>query len=88
MKVRLTRKHAEQIDGINLSGYEVGDMLDLTPDEARLIIAEEWALPDRRSMASATEYRRRSEDQSSEQRSRFPEEDQRALAAERPPRDP
>ena len=88
MKVRLTRKHAERIDGIDLSGHEVGDMLDLPADEARLIVAEEWAHPDRRVVASATEYRRRTEDQSSEQRSKFPEEDQRALAADRPPREP
>lgn len=49
MKVRLTRKYAERIDGIDLSEHEVGDVIDLPPDEARLIIAEEWAHADRRA---------------------------------------
>jgi hypothetical protein len=48
VRVRLTRKLAEEIDGVNLSGRHVGDVLDLPPDEARLLMAENWALPDRR----------------------------------------
>ena len=46
MRVRLTRKLAEQIDGIDLRGCEVGDVLDLPRAEARLLLAEQWALPD------------------------------------------
>lgn len=43
--VRLTRKLAEVIDGIDLSGRRVGDRLPLHPDEARVLIAEGWAEP-------------------------------------------
>jgi hypothetical protein len=43
MKVRLTRKFAEAIDGINLSRSAAGDVLDLPSPEARLLIAEGWA---------------------------------------------
>ena len=43
MKVRLTRKLAERIDGVDLADFRVGDVLDLPPAEARLVIAEQWA---------------------------------------------
>lgn len=45
MRVRLTRKLAERIDGIDLSGRSVGDVLDLPDREALCLIAEGWALP-------------------------------------------
>jgi hypothetical protein len=48
MKVWLTRKHAERIDGIDLRAYAVGDTLDLPPDDARILMAEEWAVLERR----------------------------------------
>lgn len=44
MRIRLTRKLADTIDGVALSDYAVGDVLDLVPHEARLLIAEEWAV--------------------------------------------
>jgi hypothetical protein len=43
--VRLTHKYAEAIDGVDLSGRDVGDRLPLPPREARLLIAEGWAEP-------------------------------------------
>jgi hypothetical protein len=43
MQVRLTRKLAETIDGIDLSSHEVGDVFDLPAAEAQLLLAEEWA---------------------------------------------
>jgi hypothetical protein len=46
MRVRLTRKLAEQIDGVDLRGCEVGDVLDLPRAEARLLLAERWAVAD------------------------------------------
>ena len=49
MKVWLIRKHAERIDGIDLRAYAVGDTLDLPPDDARILLAEEWAALERRS---------------------------------------
>ena len=44
MRVRLVRKLADVIDGVDISDYAVGDVLDLHADEARLLIAEEWAI--------------------------------------------
>jgi len=40
--VRLTRKLADRIDGIDLSGSHVGDTLYLDPHDADLIVAEGW----------------------------------------------
>ena len=57
MRVRLTRKYADRIDGIDLEGCQVGDVLDLPPSDARLLLAEEWAVPE--SRASARPCRRR-----------------------------
>jgi hypothetical protein len=48
MRVRLTRKYAEKIDGVSLAGCEPGDVLELDSIEARLLIAEQWAIPERR----------------------------------------
>jgi hypothetical protein len=45
MKIQLTRKLAERLDGIDVSAHRVGDVLDLTDQAARLLIAERWALP-------------------------------------------
>ena len=51
--VRLTRKLAERINGVDLGGRRLGERLPLTAGEARLLIAEGWAEP-----VEAT-YRRR-----------------------------
>ena len=44
MRIRLTRKLADCLDGVDLSHYSVGDVLDLPRREAHLLIAEGWAL--------------------------------------------
>jgi hypothetical protein len=49
MRVRLTKKLADEIDGINLAGHNVGDVLELPPAEAELLVAEGWATPERQS---------------------------------------
>jgi hypothetical protein len=46
VKVRLTRKLAECIDGVDLSSRRVGDVVSLSPSEARLLVAEGWATPE------------------------------------------
>jgi hypothetical protein len=46
MKVRLTRKLADWIDGVDLRLGRVGDVLDLPRAQARLLVAEQWAVPD------------------------------------------
>ena len=45
MKVRLTQKLSEVIDGVDLSKANTGDTLDLTENDARTLIAEGWAAP-------------------------------------------
>lgn len=45
MKVRLTRKLAEQLDGIDVSARNEGDVFDLPRAQAQLLIAEHWAMP-------------------------------------------
>jgi hypothetical protein len=42
-RVRLTKKLAEVIDGVDLSRHVVGETLTVSPLEARLLIAEGWA---------------------------------------------
>ena len=41
--VRLTKRLAEQIDGISLAGYRVGDLIHLTRLEADVLVSEGWA---------------------------------------------
>ena len=41
--VRLTRKFADMIDGVDLTDAQVGDELNLAPHEADVLIAEGWA---------------------------------------------
>lgn len=43
MQIRLTRKLADFIDGIDLSHRGVGDLIDLPQYQAELLIAEGWA---------------------------------------------
>lgn len=44
-KVRLTRKFAEMLNGIDLSHASVGQEIDLSRSDAELLIAEGWAQP-------------------------------------------
>ena len=49
MKVVLLRKLAEEsMDGVDVRNYRVGDVLDLPPADARVLIEERWAMADRR----------------------------------------
>jgi hypothetical protein len=49
MRVVLTKKLADVIDGVDLRSREVGDVFDAPATEAHLLVAEQWAIPDRRS---------------------------------------
>ena len=44
VSVRLLRKYAATIDGVNLENAAVGDRLDLPPRDASILIAEGWAV--------------------------------------------
>jgi len=48
VRVLLTCKLAEEIDGVDLSRNSVGEVVDLPPTEAQLLVAEGWATPERR----------------------------------------
>ncbi len=43
MRIRLTRKLAPYLDGIDVSACHEGDVLDLPWRQAELLIAESWA---------------------------------------------
>ena len=43
LSVRLTRKYANMIDGVNLTDAHVGDRLGLPQHDAEMLIAEGWA---------------------------------------------
>ncbi len=43
MRVRLLRKFADRINGIDLTGVDVGDVMIVLPYEGALLIAEGWA---------------------------------------------
>jgi hypothetical protein len=45
MRLLLIRKLCDRIDGVDLSGVSVGDVLDLPLHQASLLIAEGWAEP-------------------------------------------
>jgi hypothetical protein len=53
MKVVLTRKLADSMDGIDVAAYRVGDVLDLSAAQAQLLVAERWATPERRRQHGA-----------------------------------
>lgn len=55
--VRLTRKYADMIDGVDLAAAHVGDELKLPTHDADMLIAEGWAEPtsERRGGRRATD---------------------------------
>jgi hypothetical protein len=62
VRVRLTRKFANLIDGIDLSHRRQGDLIDLSSTEARILMLEGWATaadsPAPRRKAAAPKRRR------------------------------
>jgi hypothetical protein len=43
VRVRLIRKFADRINGLDISASGAGDLLDLPASEARMLILEGWA---------------------------------------------
>jgi hypothetical protein len=43
MLVRLIAKLAERVNGVDLSLYQEGDVIDLPERDARMLLAERWA---------------------------------------------
>lgn len=48
MRVRLTKRFAKVIDGVNLNGHMPGDVLNLPDRDAQILLAEQWAILERR----------------------------------------
>jgi hypothetical protein len=44
VRIRLVRKLAQRLNGVDVSDVNVGDCLDLSPESARLLIEEGWAV--------------------------------------------
>ena len=42
-RIRLTRKLANRLNGVDLSGHRVGEIFDLRSDAASVLINEGWA---------------------------------------------
>jgi len=45
LQIRLTRKLANHLDGVDVTDVNEGDVIDLPRLEAQLLIAERWAEP-------------------------------------------
>ena len=45
IRIRLTRKLAAVVNGVDLSARKVGDVIELSDALARMMIAERWAEP-------------------------------------------
>ncbi len=45
MKVKLIKKFAEVLNGVDLSRARSGDVLEISARDAGLLLASEWALP-------------------------------------------
>ncbi|HKB11693.1 MAG TPA: hypothetical protein VKD69_13615 [Vicinamibacterales bacterium] len=45
MRIKLVRKLADHLDGVDVSPYREGDDIELTRREAELLMAEGWASP-------------------------------------------
>jgi hypothetical protein len=43
MRIQLIRKLAEQLNRVDVSGQQVGAVIDLPTGEAELLVAEGWA---------------------------------------------
>jgi len=54
MRIKLVRKLAECLDGVDVSRNREGDVLELPGREAELLIAERWALPCEEATGSET----------------------------------
>ena len=45
MRVQLIHKLADHLDGVDVSPYQEGDVIDLPREEAELLLAERWVQP-------------------------------------------
>ncbi|MGH9145924.1 MAG: hypothetical protein ACRD1Q_04390 [Vicinamibacterales bacterium] len=43
LRIRLTRKLAERLNGVDLTGFRAGEVIELPDQAARMLLAEGWA---------------------------------------------
>jgi hypothetical protein len=43
LRIRLTRKFAERLNGVDLSAFRAGEVIELPDQAARMLLAEGWA---------------------------------------------
>lgn len=43
MQVRLTRRLANHVNGVDLTLRSVGDVIDVSPQDGEMLVAEGWA---------------------------------------------
>lgn len=55
VRIRLTRKLAASLNGVDLSSLSVGDVVELPEAAARMMIAERWAEPVAESVSVRTQ---------------------------------
>lgn len=55
VRVRLTRKLSEALNGLDLKQYVVGEVLNLPESFARMLVAEGWAEPVDEPLATAAD---------------------------------
>jgi hypothetical protein len=61
--VRLTRKFAQMIDGVDLTDVKVGDELNLSPRDADVLVAEGWAERTGHPRRRADDFRSKASDE-------------------------
>jgi hypothetical protein len=56
VRIRLTKKLAVRMNGVDVSRSKVGDVLEIEDDRAELLLAAEWAEPVGRAQKSNFQY--------------------------------
>ena len=59
MRIRLVRKFANAINGIDLASVSVGDVVELKVSQAVLLIREGWAEPLKEESANIPDHRKK-----------------------------
>ncbi len=60
MRIRLVRKFANAINGIDLASVSVGDIVELKLPQAVMLIREGWAEPLEKSSSNAPDQHKQS----------------------------
>jgi hypothetical protein len=47
MRIRLTEKPADRLDGVDLTSVAIGDVLEIPDQQALCLILERWAVPEK-----------------------------------------